>query len=417
MIQNRQVRIARAGLAGAAELPEVISEAVGRNALRWYVAEASKDTLLIECTTWDGLGSFDEPGQGKFYPGKTAVLNIIPTGVGCSVGGYAGDAAPVTNLLASTVDYLICNPNSVNASDFISLEANNLLYTDGCSIDLFCKGLVDLHVPYANKVGLIIEKADDHSLEVVFNVVNAVRAVYGVDILDCVITEGSFGGRCRENDSGAFAGTVDNPEVLLEACAKLIKRGANALAITSNIQDLPLDSYAKHFAGEYPNPIGGVEAIISYMVTSKFRVPCAHAPLMNLKQLDLRHNIVDARGAGEFASLSGLACILVGLRKAARVARDSVRQCQDVLSASNLLAVVTPASCLGGVPVLYALKNGLPVIAVKENTTVLNVTGQTMGLSNVIEVNTYLEAAGAVMALKKGISLESLTRPLRTFRY
>src|SRR5918911_119767 len=144
MIQNRQARIARAGLASAAELPEVISEAVGRNALRWYLAEASKDTLLIECTTWDGLGSFDKPSQSKFYPGKTAVLNIIPTGVG--------------------------------------------------------------------------------------------------------------------------------------------------------------------------------------------------------------------------------------------------------------------------------LKNGLPVIAVKENTTVLNVTGQTMGISNLIEVNSYLEAAGAVMALKKGISLESLTRPLRTFR-
>jgi len=417
MNQNRQVRIERAGLASAAELLEMISQAVGKNALRWYIAEASKDSLLIEYTACDGLGNFDEPGQGKFYPGKSAALNIIPTGVGCSVGGYAGDAAPVTNLLAGTVDYLICNPNSVNASDFISLDASNLLYTDGCSIDLFCTGLVDLHVPYANKIGLIIEKADDQSLEVVFNVVNAVRAVYGVDIIDFVISEGSFGGRCVENSSGAFVGTVDNPELLLEACAKLIKRGANALAITSNIQDLPLDSYAKHFEGEYPNPIGGVEAIISYMVTSKFRVPCAHAPLMNLKQLDLRHNVVDARGAGEFVSLSGLACILVGLRKAAQIAAGSVRQCYDVLSASNLLAVVTPASCLGGVPVLYALKNDIPVIAVKENTTVLNVTAQTMGFSNLIEVNTYLEAAGALMALKKGISLESLTRPLRTFRY
>src|SRR5262249_5582204 len=141
------------------------------------------------------------------------------------------------------------------------------------------------------------------------------------------------------------------------------------------------------------------------------------APLMNLKQLDLRHNIVDARAAGEFASWSGLACILVGLRKAARIANQASVRCFDALSLNNLLAVVTPASCLGGVPVLYAWKNDIPVIAVKGNTTVLNVTKQTLGVGNLIEVDTYLEAAGAVMALKKGISLESLTRPLQSFRY
>jgi len=60
VIQNRQVRIARADLASAAELPEVISEAAGRNALRWYTAGASKDRLLIECTTWDVRRSFGE---------------------------------------------------------------------------------------------------------------------------------------------------------------------------------------------------------------------------------------------------------------------------------------------------------------------------------------------------------------------
>jgi Protein of unknown function (DUF3326) len=417
MIHNRQVRVERADIAGAAELPEAISKAVGKNALRWYVAKASKDALLIESTIYDGLSSFDEPDERRIYPGKSALLNIIPTGVGCSIGGYAGDAAPVTKLLAGTADYLISNPNSLNGSDFISLEDSNLLYTDGCSIDLFCKGLVDLHIPYSNKVGLVIEKADDRSLEVVFNVANAVRAIYGVDIIDFAITDGPIGGRCVENNSGAFVGTVDNPDRLFEACSKLLKQGANALAITSNIEDLPFGNYAKHFEGEYPNPIGGVEAIISYMVTSRFRVPAAHAPLMNLKQLDLKHNIVDARAAGEFASLSGLACILVGLRKAAQIHGASTGRVCDVLSANNLLAIVAPASCLGGVPTLYAQKNDIPVIAVKGNTTVLNVTKETMGIRNVIEVDSYLEAAGAVLALRKGISLESLTRPLRTFRY
>jgi hypothetical protein len=37
-----------------------------------------------------------------------------------------------------------------------------------------------------------------------------------------------------------------------------------------------------------------------------------------------------------------------------------------------------------------------------------------MQLRNVIEVNSYLEAAGVVVALREGISLESLRRPITT---
>jgi hypothetical protein len=35
-----------------------------------------------------------------------------------------------------------------------------------------------------------------------------------------------------------------------------------------------------------------------------------------------------------------------------------------------------------------------------------------MKIANVIEVNSYLEAAGVILALRQGISLESLSRPL-----
>src|SRR5262249_46167762 len=163
-------------------------------------------------------------------------------------GGYAGDAAPATSLLASTADYLITNPNAVNASDFIKLD-DNVVYTEGFSIDLFCQGLVNLYWPYSNKVGLIIEKSDTHGLDIVFNILNAVRATYGVNITDYVITERPIGGRCVQNKSGAFVGTLDNPDVLFEACEKLTARGVNAIAVTSNIQDLPQENYAKHFAG------------------------------------------------------------------------------------------------------------------------------------------------------------------------
>lgn len=418
MIQNRQHRVEKSDLFNAGPLYEAIPRLVGEQALRWYIAQVLKDEVVLEMTTYDGESSpFAERLQPAYYAGKSAILNIVPTGIGCSIGGFAGDASPVTSLLASAADYLITNPNTVNASNFIGLQDRNVLYTDGCCIDLFCKGLVDLYVPYSNRIGLIVEKADGHSLDVVFNVVNTVRAVHGIDIKEVVITERSIGGRCFENQSGAFVGTVDNPQLLFDACEELLRRGVDAIAITTNIEDLPLNEYAKHFEGNYPNPIGGVEAIISYLVTSRYHLPCAHAPLINIKQLDLKHNVVDARAAGEMSSESGLACILIGLRNAPQIIAKPDRRVSDVININNLLAIVTPDSCLGGIPAIYAQRYNIPVIAVKENRTILDVTQEKIALNNIIEVSSYAEAAGMILALKKGLSLESLSRPLKSFRY
>ena len=79
--------------------------------------------MIIQATLYSKqFAEIDESVEGQYYPGKTVVVNIIPTGIGCSIGGYAGDATPTANLLASTVDYLITNPNTVNASNFINLK-------------------------------------------------------------------------------------------------------------------------------------------------------------------------------------------------------------------------------------------------------------------------------------------------------
>lgn len=419
MIKNQSLRISRAGLAGAGSLAAAIKEAVGADALRWYVAQVTEDELLIEATfKTDGLSQFEPRAEPGFYPGRSAVLHVVPTGIGCNIGGFAGDAAPVTNLLAATTDYLITHPNAVNASDFVGLEnSGNIVYTDGYSLDLFCQGLVDLHVPYSNRIGLIVEQSKQRDLEVVFNVLNTVRAVHGVNITDFIVTDESIGGRCVENGSGAFVGTVDNPHVLFSACEKLLERGCNAIAITSNISDLPLENYARHFAGCYPNPIGGVEAVISYLVTNRFKVPAAHAPLMNIKQLDLASNVVDARGAGEMVSASGLACVLIALRKAPQIARRPGARVKDSLSLDNLLAVVSPATSLGGIPAIYTREHEIPLIAVQDNETILDVTQSRLGLSNVVEVRNYAEAAGVILALRNGLSLESISRPLSTFTF
>lgn len=43
----------------------------------------------------------------------TAVM-IVPTGIGASIGGYAGDALPAARLLSCVVDRLITHPNVLN---------------------------------------------------------------------------------------------------------------------------------------------------------------------------------------------------------------------------------------------------------------------------------------------------------------
>lgn len=419
MIENRQYTISNAELEKSEPLLSGIERALGPSAFRWYVSQVTKEQIVVEATLNDEdhlRGDRPVEYERRHYPGKSVLLSVIPTGIGCSIGGYAGDASGVTNLLASTVDYLLTHPNALNASDFIGLASENIVYADGYCIDQFSKGLADLHLPSSNRVGLIIEKADSRKLELIFNIVNTVRAVHGVSITDYVITDQPIGGRCVENGSGAFSGSVDNLDVLLRSAEKLIGNGVNAIAVTSDIQDLPLDNYAKHFQGQYPNPVGGVEAVISYSVSRKFQVPCAHAPLLNVKQLDLSTDVVDARGAGEMSSASGLACILIGLRRAPQVKPGYNTRTMDIINMHNLLAVVSPASSVGGIPMICSQKYGIPLVVVTGNETVFDVTAEKLGFKNVIEVRNYAEAAGIVLALKRGISPEAISRPLRTLR-
>ena len=41
---------------------------------------------------------------------------VVPTGIGCEVGGYAGDAVPAARLLAAASGCLITHPNVMNGA-------------------------------------------------------------------------------------------------------------------------------------------------------------------------------------------------------------------------------------------------------------------------------------------------------------
>ena len=48
------------------------------------------------------------------------IIFIVPTGIGASIGGHAGDATPAARLIASTCNKLILHPNVVNAIEEFS---------------------------------------------------------------------------------------------------------------------------------------------------------------------------------------------------------------------------------------------------------------------------------------------------------
>jgi hypothetical protein len=140
----------------------------------------------------------------------------------------------------------------------------------------------------------------------------------------------------------------------------------------------------------------------------------AHAPLQNFKLTHSPGSVADARSAGEFVSATGLACVLLGLRRAPQLERRAGCPTSTTIANDDIIAVVAPATALGSVPVLSAVQRGVPVIAVKSNTTILGVTAAGLALPGVVEVDDYLAAAGAVLALRTGISIESVRRPLAT---
>ena len=78
-------------------------------------------------------------------------FSLIPTGIGCEIGGHAGDATPVARLLSSSCDNLITHPNVFNASDLNEMPENSL-YVEGSTICRLMMGTVGLQPVRSNRI-------------------------------------------------------------------------------------------------------------------------------------------------------------------------------------------------------------------------------------------------------------------------
>ena len=290
---------------------------------------------------------------------------IVPTGIAASIGGYAGDASPYAKKFSEKCT-LIVNPNVVNAGGFSGIN-DKMLYVEGFSLDEFFKGNIALKPSLGNKIGVIFDKAiPEHILNVHINTINAVKAVYGIDIPFWQITEENVGVKFKTEDNGISTGGIKNPETLLIAAKLLIEKGAEALAMVCMFEN-PEDINPDYKDGIGVDPVGGVEAIISHYISKELKVPCAHAPAFD--DLEITTDLIDGKSASEYITPTFLPCILLGLNKAPKIVKSN-----KGININNLDFLVMPYDSLGSTPVFECVKRGITVYAVKENSTILNVT-------------------------------------------
>lgn len=301
---------------------------------------------------------------------------IVPTGIGASIGGYAGDASFWAQKFAEK-NLLIVNPNVVNAACFSGIK-KNMLYVEGYSLDNFFKGNINLIPKLGNKIGVIFDKAiSTPVLNVHINTINAVKMIYGIDIIGYEITQENVGVKFFIDDSGISMGDVENLDTLKDATNELIKKGAEAIAIVCHFPDEQGSDYA---LGRGVDPVGGVEAIISHYISHEFQIPCAHAPAFS--DISISTQIVDARCAAEYITPTFLPCILLGLNQAPQLSN------KNGINIKDLDFLIYPYNSLGGIPVLEMIKNKKTIYAIKENKTVLDVTPSNIS-SNINVFNTY----------------------------
>lgn len=291
---------------------------------------------------------------------------IVPTGIGASIGGFAGDASPYAKKF-NKISKLIVNPNVVNAGGFSGIDSN-MLYLEGYSLDEFFKGKIGLKESSNNKIGIIIDKAlPDDVLNVHINTINAVNAVYGIDCTEIEITEEEVGVEFFVNKQGISMGSVKNIETLKKAGENLLKRGCEALAIVCLFDDETSEDYEN---GIGVDPIGGVEAIISHYISRELKVPCAHSPAF--RDYSISSKIVNKKASSEYITPTFLPCILIGLNNAPKLTNNGN------ITIENLDYLVMPANALGAIPVFEAIKRNIKVFAIEENVTLLNVTNESI---------------------------------------
>ncbi|MEX2317043.1 MAG: DUF3326 domain-containing protein [Pirellulales bacterium] len=430
--QQLTVRHLLQGQSPLANLREAADLAFGGEAspLRVAVTGKSRSGHLceIEAVAPKIYGSSDEEANVfDFRPRRHARTNafnavmLIPTGVDCAIGGHAGDATPAARLLASVCDQLVLHPNVVNASD-VNEQTENCLYVEGSLICRLLMGTVGLRKIRQNRVLLVTEDRPEapNVVEQTINCAEGARATLGMDISEVMVLEKELFMQTGVSDSGRVTGRIERLSHLVDLLRE--KRGtydavALATRITPHIDTVEL--HRAYFGKGGPNPWGGVEAILTHLLSTVLDVPTAHAPTMSSEALRTeRWGVVEPRKAAEVISTTYLFCVLKGLNRAPQVVvRPTGVYDPSILSAEDISCLVIPDGCVG-LPTLAAAEQGIPVVAVKSNTNLMKNDLRALPFreGQLHFAQNYYEAAGILAAMKAGVAPAALARPMQPMR-
>jgi len=330
----------------------------------------------------------------------TAVL-LIPTGIDAEIGGHCGDGNVVARLIASACDTLITHPNVVNASD-INEMLDNTLYVEGSIITRLLMGQIGLQKVRSNKILMLMDKHNDKYFNnEIINAVSSARVTLGIEC-DVLEMKDIIESTSLYSGSERATGKVKYLERLFDIIKKY-KNKYNAFALSTLIEvDEELQKNYYH-NDDIVNPWGGIEAMITHSIAEAFDVPCAHAPMITSKEMmNIDLGIVNPKKAPETSSVTYSHCLLKGLHRSPRIVSYS-----EGLNAKDISCLIVPEKCIG-LPVLAAVEQGIPIIAVEENDNKMN-NDLTKLNANIFYAKTYFEAVGIINSLKIGLNTDSIT--------
>ncbi len=327
---------------------------------------------------------------------------IIPTGIGCEMGGHAGDATPALKLIAAVSDLVITHPNVVNASDIMELPSN-AWYVEGNQLDLHLEGEIELLPVTSNKILVAVNPPVRPET---INAVNAARVILGAEI-EMVELQKPLIMEAKFNEDGTAGGRYENAIDLIN---QVRKHNFDALAIATPIK-FPPEKQIEYFRFDGDvNPWGAIEAKVSKFIARAIMKPCAHAPIeTDAPEIKQFNEVVDPRKGAEMVSFAFLHCVLKGLFTAPRIEKfDTDLGDMGIDTFPKYVDVLVSPMCYGA-PHKICNQRGISIIYVAENTTKSPI-GPALKERDVVVAN-YEEAAGTIAAIKAGISKESLHRP------
>jgi hypothetical protein len=336
---------------------------------------------------------------------KVSGVMIIPTGIGCLLGGDAG-FNPGVKLIAGCCENLIINPNSVNASD-IQEAPENCWYTEGSIIDKMFYGEIKLKRPKSHNKILMV--ANPPLLPDSINAKNAGIWGLGADV-ELLELKAPLIMKATINKDGSAGGEFSGADELIKQVERL---DFDVLAIHTpiNCDEEVAKSYWENGG---TNPWGQIEAQVSKYIANGIGKNVAHAPIegqTNKDLLDLNHTkVVGLTMSPEIISKSFCFCILKGLHTAPVVSDDG-------FGVDDVDFLLTPNWCWGPAH-RECFERGIPIIVVEENKTVFTDLFHSSGhmrhhmihngRSKAVFVKNYLEAAGLIMAMNAGVNYKTV---------